>query len=233
LQRPVQNNAVRPSPPTGATASPTPPPSQNLRVQGQPQNGGTAPTTVAPQQQQFQQRSVQRGGAPTGAAAPQAQAQPTTTARGNFQGAARTANPAAFAQHHGGAAPTQFNSGRFYGRDYAHFGPREAELWHRGAWHREFHDGRFGWWYAVDGIWYFYDQPIYPYPTFVPDVVYIPEEEEAPPPVYADAPPEPPPPQYGQPQTNYYYFCQDAQTYYPYVTSCASPWQPVPAAPPQ
>ena len=224
FQRPVQNNSVRPSPPSGATASPTPPPGQNQfqRVQGPPQNGGAAP------QQQFQQRSVQRGGAPT---APQAQ-QPTTVSRGNFQGNARPANQAAFAQRHAGAAPTQFSRGLFYGRDFAHFTPRETELWRRGGWRHEFHDGRFGWWYAVDGIWYFYDEPVYPYPTFVPDVVYIPEEDyDDDAPVYADEPPEPAPPQYGQPATAYYYFCQDTQTYYPYVTSCDSPWQPVPAAP--
>ena len=95
---------------------------------------------------------------------------------------------------------------------------------------REFHDGRFGYWFVVDGIWYFYDQPIYPYPTFVPEIVYIPEEDYEPP-VYVDAPPEAPPAPYGQPATYYYYFCQDTQTYYPYVTSCASPWQPVPATP--
>ena len=152
--------------------------------------------------------------------------------RGNFQGNTRSSNTAVFTQHHGGAAPTQFDRGRFYGRDYAHFTPHEVALWNRGAWHQEFHDGRFGWWYAVDDIWYFYDQPIYPYPTFVPAVVYIPEEEEAPP-VYVNSPPEPEQPPYGQPSAYYYYFCQDTQTYYPYVTSCNSPWQPVPAAPPQ
>jgi len=233
FERPAPNNVVRPSPPTGATASPTPPPTQNQfqRVQqGAPQNGAVAPTAPA-QQQQFQQRSVQRGGAPTGAVAPQTQLQqqqPTTTSR-NFQGTTRT-NTAAFAQRHAGAAPTQFNRGLFYGHDYAHFTTHESALWRRGAWRREFHDGRFGYWFVVDGIWYFYDQPIYPYPTFVPEIVYIPEEDYEPP-VYVDAPPEAPPAPYGQPATYYYYFCQDTQTYYPYVTSCASPWQPVPATP--
>jgi hypothetical protein len=231
FQRPPQNNAVRPTPPAGATASPTPPPGQNQfqRVQRAPQNGGAAPSGA--QQQQFQQRSVQRGGAPTGAAAPQAQPQQSTTvSRGNFQGNTRSANTAVFAQHHGGAAPTQFNSGRFYGHDYTHFTPREVTLWHGGAWHHEFRDGRYGWWYAADGIWYFYDEPIYPYPTFVPDVVYIPEDDYDDGSDYADEPEAPPPP-YGQPASYYYYFCQDTQTYYPYVTSCTSPWQPVPAAP--
>jgi hypothetical protein len=153
--------------------------------------------------------------------------------RANFQGNARGANTAAFTQHHGGSAPTQFDHGHFYGHDYAHFTPHDRDLWHRGAWRHEFHDGRFGWWYAVDDVWYFYAAPVYPYPTYIPDVVYIPEEEEAPPPVYIAAPPEPsPPPQYGQPPAYYYYFCPDTQTYYPYVSGCASAWQPVPAAPP-
>jgi len=250
FQRPAPINVAPPSPPAGATASPTPPSqSQFRRAQGQPQNLGGAPTSpTQQQQQQFQQRSVQRGSA-AGSAAPQAQtqAQPqqqqqqTTNSRVNFQGNTRSANTAAFTQHHGGAAPTAFNHGHFYGHDYVHFTVHERDLWHRGAWHHEFHSGRYGWWYAVDGIWYFYAEPIYPYPTYIPDVVYLPEEEdEVPPPVYADAappepvPPEPAPPaQYGQQPIYYYYFCPDAQTYYPYVTSCASPWQPVPTTPPQ
>ena len=161
VPRQTQNNAAPPGPPVGAAASPTPPSSQSQvqRFQRPPQNGGAAPTGSAQQQQQFQQRSVQRGGAAGGAttqAQPQQQQQQTTNSRANFPGNARSGNTASFAQHHGGAAPTQFDRGHFYGRDYAHFSVHEAELWHRGAWHHEFHDGRFGWWYAVDGIWYFY-----------------------------------------------------------------------------
>jgi hypothetical protein len=249
FQRPAQTNAAPPNPPPGATASPTPPSqSQFRRAQRQPQNLGGAPAgPTQQQQQQFQQRSAQRGGA-AGLAAPQAQTQaqpqqqqqPTTNSRGSFPGNTRSANTAAFNQHHGGATPAAFNHGRFYGHDYVHFTVHERDLWHRGAWHHEFHAGRYGWWYAVDGIWYFYAEPIYPYPTYIPEVVYIPEEEEVPPPVYADAappepmPPEPEPPaQYGQQPIYYYYFCPDAQTYYPYVTSCVSPWQPVPTTPPQ
>ena len=40
-------------------------------------------------------------------------------------------------------------------------------------------------------------------------------------------------PQAGMPAPTWY-FCQDTQTYYPYVQSCASPWQRVvPQPPPQ
>ncbi len=32
-------------------------------------------------------------------------------------------------------------------------------------------------------------------------------------------------------QANTWYYCREAQMYYPYVSSCASPWQEVPATP--
>ncbi|MBX3622093.1 MAG: hypothetical protein KF891_19165 [Rhizobacter sp.] len=32
-------------------------------------------------------------------------------------------------------------------------------------------------------------------------------------------------------QNQLWYYCRDAQMYYPYVTSCPSPWQEVPATP--
>jgi hypothetical protein len=212
------------SPPPGSAPAPTE--TQRFRQPGPTTGTAPAPATVQ-QQQQFQQRAGQRGGAPAAQAAPAPlQQQQQQTTRSNFQGGSR-GGTAVFSERHAGAAPAQFRGGLFYGRDYRHFSPREVTLWHSGRWHHEFRDGRDGWWYDVDGIWYFYPEPIYPYPTFIPDVVYIPEEEYDPP-VYVAAPPA----QYDAP-TNYYYFCPDSQTYYPYVTGCASPWQEVPAAPQQ
>ena len=42
------------------------------------------------------------------------------------------------------------------------------------------------------------------------------------------------PPVYVEPaQPSYWYFCQDAQAYYPYVTSCPGGWLKVVPAPPQ
>jgi len=40
----------------------------------------------------------------------------------------------------------------------------ERAAWVHGAWHRDWHDGRFGWWWNVGPSWYFYTQPVYPYP---------------------------------------------------------------------
>lgn len=35
-----------------------------------------------------------------------------------------------------------------------------------------------------------------------------------------------------QPTSPYWYYCDDPKGYYPYVTSCADQWEPVPATPP-
>ncbi|HUJ03881.1 MAG TPA: hypothetical protein VLW75_09610 [Rhizomicrobium sp.] len=76
----------------------------------------------------------------------------------------------------------------------------DRDRWGRGEWHHERHNGRFGWWWVVGPEWYFFDAPIYPYPdSFVP-----PGEE-----------------------FGWWYWCEDYQEYYPYVTDCPSGWEPV------
>jgi hypothetical protein len=52
------------------------------------------------------------------------------------------------------AAGTSFGNRAFPGR----------LAWENGHWRHEMHDGRYGWWWDVDGAWYFYEEPIYPYP---------------------------------------------------------------------
>lgn len=223
-----------------------PPPAQHPAQGTVPQVQHAAP---GPTPQVQAQPNLQHA-PPAGQAAP-----PLPTAAhgnfsgGNFQGgtargnnvqsnaaSGHTAPPApnaAFAGHPGGPSPAPFAHGQFYGHDFAHFTPHDRALWQGGAWHHEQRDGRYGWWYVVDGVWYFYDAPIYPYPTYIPDIVYVPDAEEiAPPPPAVEAPP---PPESLPPAaaSYYYYFCPDTQTYYPYVTSCASPWQQVSPTPPQ
>ena len=117
---------------------------------------------------------------------------------------------AAQAQHHGD----------YHGRDYGHFSPRERSVWRGGRWVHDWHDGRFGWWWAVDGGWYFYPEPVYPYPTYVPPAIVV---------------QQPPPMPTGLPPAQNWYYCDNPQGYYPYVASCNGPWRSVPAtpAPPQ
>jgi hypothetical protein len=109
----------------------------------------------------------------------------------------------------------------FRGRDYHHFTPREMTVWRGGRWYHGGRNGRFGWWWQVGGIWYYYAQPVYPYPTYVAPVVYV-----------APLPPAPPPPvAVGLPPPTYWYYCDNPAGYYPAVAACSGGWQPVPAHP--
>ena len=94
--------------------------------------------------------------------------------------------------------------------DIRHFGDADLHRWRGGHWVHTRHGGRLGWWWVVGGVWYFYPAPIYPYPDpYVPPVVVTPE------PPAAQAPPQ------------YWYYCNSARRYYPYVTSCPEGWMQV------
>jgi len=73
------------------------------------------------------------------------------------------------------------------------------------------------------GVPFWYPYPyFYPYPVYSPPVVV-----ESSPPVYVER--EAPP----QSQSQYWYYCQSAQAYYPYVKECPGGWlQVVPQASP-
>lgn len=80
----------------------------------------------------------------------------------------------------------------------------DYNAWRSGGWHHEMHDGRLGWWWVTGGLWYFYPEPIYPYPSpYVPPVTV-------------------------EPTGNMWYWCPAPAGYYPYVPQCSVPWQPVP-----
>ncbi len=105
----------------------------------------------------------------------------------------------------------------FHGRDFGHFSPVERAAWVHGAWHQSWHDGRFGWWWTVGPYWYFYPEPIYPYPLYVPPAVVV---------------QQPPPTPTGLPPAQSWYFCDNPSGYYPYVASCNGSWRQVPTTPP-
>jgi LTXXQ motif family protein len=90
-----------------------------------------------------------------------------------------------------------------------HFGRHDYHVWRSGGWRHVWHGGRLGWWWVVGGVWYFYPEPVYPYPN-----PYIPPLPAAPPPA------------------QYWYFCASSNAYYPYVPTCADGWKAVPATPP-
>ena len=95
----------------------------------------------------------------------------------------------------------------------------------RGHWHAR---PSIHWGIHLGGPWVyppspFYPYPAYPYPAYVPRV-YAPPE---PPPVYIE--------QQAAPvmEAGYWYYCNEAQAYYPYVQQCLGPWQKVAPQPPQ
>lgn len=106
------------------------------------------------------------------------------------------------------------------GGDIRHFNRHDNTIWRAGGWHHGRHQGRSGWWWVAAGTWYFYPEPVYPYPDpYTPPVVVV----QTPP---ANTPPALPPPM------QYWYFCAAANGYYPYVPACPEGWKTVPATPP-
>lgn len=65
-------------------------------------------------------------------------------------------------------------------RDIATFNPRERAIWGGGHWHHERRFGRLGYWYEVNGAWYFYDQPFDGPPAYVSDVEFMDEDVAGP-----------------------------------------------------
>ena len=105
--------------------------------------------------------------------------------------------------------------------DFRHFDRHDDRLWRRGGWRHSWHDGRFGWWWITGGEWFFYPQPVYPYPD---PYNYVPLQTV----VVQPPAPEPLAP---QPQ-QYWYYCDTPSGYYPYVATCPGGWRAVPATPP-
>jgi hypothetical protein len=88
-------------------------------------------------------------------------------------------------------------------REITAFSPRERAAWDRGHWRHAEHYGRDGWWWEVNGIWYWYPERLEGPPEYVSEYLgdddygYPPEAVAGyppPPPDYDDYPPPPPPP---------------------------------------
>jgi hypothetical protein len=50
--------------------------------------------------------------------------------------------------------------------------------WSYGRWHHTTRKGRFGWWWDVGGVWYFYPEPIEGPPAYVSDIEVAGEPDE-------------------------------------------------------
>lgn len=127
-----------------------------------------------------------------------------------------------------GGRPGGFRGGdryAFHGRDVRHFGGHDLAVWRGGHWGREMHDGRYGWWWNTGGAWYFYDQPVYPYPVDVSPVVFGDDDggDEGGGP---GGPPPGAPPLALPPPVQSRYYCSNPPGYYPAVSSCPGGFRP-------
>jgi len=122
----------------------------------------------------------------------------------------------------------------FHGRDVNRFDRAEMGRWRGGRWNNSCYSGRCGWWWFSSGQWYFYDQPVYPYPMAVSEVIYLepaePVAEVVMEPAVQAPPPPPPAPLPAAPQ--FWYYCDNPAGYYPSVPSCPAGFREV-AAPRQ
>ena len=107
--------------------------------------------------------------------------------------------------------------------DMRQWGPREHALWRGGHWRQELHGGRYGWWWDVNGVWYFYDHPVYPYPAIVSEVI-----AEEPVPSFAPVAAAPVAIPLGPPPPQFWYYCDSPAGYYPYVATCGTAFRQVP-----
>lgn len=96
---------------------------------------------------------------------------------------------------------------------------------HHGGHHHGGHV-RFG--VFVGAPFYWYPPPYYYYPSpyYYPPAVTVPYS----PPVYIEQGGAQPAP--AQSQVNWWYYCADAKTYYPYIKQCPGGWQRVAPQPP-
>ena len=127
---------------------------------------------------------------------------------------------------------SEWNNYHFSSRDVSRFNSSERNRWTHGRWHHGRHNHRFGWWWFANGGWFFYDQPIYPYPGYVSSDAYYGED-------YSDGG------NYdydydgdsgdsysddsGAASANdgYWYYCRDPEGYYPDIRKCRTDWQRV------
>ncbi len=100
-----------------------------------------------------------------------------------------------------GRPPGHYSNGRVWAEHPAWQGnlrQLDHRSWRGGHWWHGHYGGRLGWWWIVGPDWYWYAQPVNPYPD-----PYTPPGMEP----------------------GYWYWCDEYQDYYPNVGACPSGWQ--------
>ncbi len=134
----------------------------------------------------------------------QAEDQNRPSKEGQGKPAAQAVRPAPRAGQGPGRGPQdgRYARGGFPERHFGGHVYRGRQAWEGGRWRHEAYNGRYGWWWDVGGVRYFYPQPMEGPPAYVSDVEAVddyggpggPPEGYPPPPPVAYAPPPPPPP---------------------------------------
>jgi hypothetical protein len=124
----------------------------------------------------------------------------------------RAGTPPAHTGQARGPQDSRIARGRLPERNFGGHPYRGRLAWEGGQWRHERHNGRYGWWWDVGGVWYFYPQQMDGPPAYVSDVEFAdddgggpdgppvaggyppPPGAYAPPPGAYDPPPPPPPP---------------------------------------
>ena len=105
------------------------------------------------------------------------------------------------------------------------------ERWHYGYWYHGPYLDHIGWWWVVGPTWYYYPDPIYPYPPLDPEPEYYVMVDGTPP-----APAVPPGDAPKSPSKDdskaYTFLCEASQIYYPYTTMCKGEWKTMAVPPP-
>jgi hypothetical protein len=81
--------------------------------------------------------------------------------------------------------------------------------WRTGRWYRGWGPSGFAWWWGVNGAYYRYSEPVYPYPA--EPVAPVEQQPVQQPPVW--------------------YYCRSQNGYYPTVPSCPEQWEQVESQP--
>jgi hypothetical protein len=102
---------------------------------------------------------------------------------------------------HGFAKAGQFSKRSLPMRNFGHHINLGRLAWTHGHWHHEKRDHRYGWWWDVGGVGYFYPQPIEGPPSYVSDIVLAEDKPDAPPATDTSAAPPPP----SEPHHVFYY----------------------------
>jgi hypothetical protein len=111
------------------------------------------------------------------------------------------------------SAKSILSSGVGWSGNIREFETRDLGHWRSGRWVRTVHEGRGGWWWVIDDTWYPYAQVSYPYPD-----PYTPEPYKQPDVIGATLIGEMPA------RTFYWYYCDAANEFYPYVITCEHGW---------